>query len=326
LFGACLFFSGLPVAEHHLVTLLPFAAAMVVLALPRARWAGMALAVLYAACAFGWQTAAVAGLKRTGGVGPWSDGVVTLATRLMQDYGPLPKALGLPRKTQVKFLDWGFQQNIYVITDGGLHTREIIEGAVWPDEMREGGVFVFFAPGLRQMPAATTDFLAAVRDTAPITRRFQVSGRDGAPYAEAIEVVPDTLHQAVRTRLSTSDPQAADRLQGFYPIETGWRWSRPNFAITLDAPLLPGARAVRLSVDIYLPDAAARTLSGRIGAHTLQPETWRQAGRHNFTRDLPLDWLQQGPNRFEFTAEPPVRANDRELGVVVTGAALEALK
>src|SRR5207302_416055 len=86
------------VAEHHLVTLLPLAAAMTVLAaLAAPRWAAIAVGLIYAACCFQWQTAAVAGLKRTGGSGPWSDGVVTLATRLKHDYAPLPASLGLCR-------------------------------------------------------------------------------------------------------------------------------------------------------------------------------------------------------------------------------------
>jgi hypothetical protein len=317
LFGACLFFSGLPVAEHHLVTLLPFAAAMTVLAVPRVRWAAIALAVVYGACAFQWQTAAVAGLRRTGGVGPWSDGVVTLATRLMQQYPP---------PADITFLDWGFQRNIYAITGGRLHTREVLSNAIGMEQIREGGVFVFFAPGLRHMPAAAAAFTAALHDAAPMTRRFPVLGRDGAAYALVIEVIPNTLHQAAGTVLSTSDPQAADRLEGFYQIETGFRWSRPNFAITLDAPLLPGARAVRLSLEIYFPDSLTRTLSGRINGHAIQPETYRQAGRYTFTRDLPLDWLHQGPNRIEFSVDKSVHTSDRELGVVVVAAGLEALK
>jgi hypothetical protein len=341
LFGVCLFFSGLPVAEHHLVTLLPFAVAMVVLeSVAVNRWAAIALAVVYVACAFQWQTAAVSGLKRTGGAGQWSDGIVTLATRLKHDYAPLPKSAGLPQKTEIKFLDWGFQQNIYVITDGGLSTREIYGEATqqksgnnrsWTEELGDGGVFVFFAPGLRQMPMATTAFLTAVRDAAPLTRRFSIPRRDGGPYAEAVEVEPNTLHHGAGSRLSTADPVAVDRLDGFYQIETGWRWSKPSFAITLDAPLLAGARAVRLSLEVYLPDALVGsvgpvTLSGRINGHSLQPETYRQPGRFTFTREFPPGWLEQAQVRLEFAVDKSMRANDRELGIVVASTALDALK
>jgi hypothetical protein len=285
------------------------------------RWAAVALAVLYAGCAFQWQTAAVAGLKRTGGAGPWSDGVVTLASRLKHDYPRL--------KTDIRFLDWGFQQNIYVLTDGELRTREIIDKQTrpWTDEIRDGGVFVFFAPELRQMPAATNAFLAALHEAAPITRQFSIPRRDGEPYAEVIQVEPDTLHQASGTALSTADPKSGDRLEGFYQIENEWRWTQPSFAIRLDAPLLVGAGAVRLRVDVFVPEPRAPvTLSARIGNHALPPETFRRPGRFTYTRDLPPDWFEQGPNRIEFTVDKPLHAKDRELGIVVAGAALEAVK
>jgi 4-amino-4-deoxy-L-arabinose transferase-like glycosyltransferase len=201
LLALTLFSSGLTVAEHHLVALLPFAAAMTAVAcfalterFPRARWAVITLAIVYAACAFQWQTAAVAGLKKTGGVGVWSDGVVALGIRLESNY----------QRADIKFLDWGFQQNIYTITDGRLRTREIFGDATaersglnrpWMEELREGGVFVLFAPGLRQIPAATTAFLAALQEYSPVTRSFSVRQRDGEPYAEGIEVEPNTLSQ-----------------------------------------------------------------------------------------------------------------------------------
>jgi hypothetical protein len=164
-----------------------------------------------------------------------------------------------------------------------------------------------------------------------VTRRFSVARRDGAPYAEVVEVEPNTLHQASGSRLSTADPDAASRLDGFYQIETGWRWTRPNFAITLDAPLLVSARTVRLSMEVYLPESLIQqlgpvTLSARVNAQTLPSETYRQSGRFTFTRDIPPAWLQQGPVRIEFSVDKPLHANDRELGIVVANAALERVE
>jgi len=324
LFAACLFFSRLPVAEHHLVTLLPFAAALVVLAV-RIRWAAIALAVFYVGCAFYWQTAAVAGLKRTGGEGPWSDGVVKVATRLLQDPG-------VPQKTDINFLDWGFQQNIYVITQGRLKTHEVLSPATgWQEMLRAGGTFVYFAPELRQMPAATAAFLTALRSAAPLTRTLTVTTRDGAPYAEVIDVQADTLHRGAGGRLSTGDPQFADRLEGFYDIESGWRWTRPNFAISLDAPPVPGARAVRLSVALFLPEALIRplgpvTLSARINGHALQSQTFDREGGFTFMRDLPAAWVRPGRNRFDFSVDKSLHTPGRELGLVVTGAVLDAVE
>jgi hypothetical protein len=324
MFAACLFFSGLPIAEHHLVALLPFAAALIVLAgFPR--WPAVALAAFYAGCAFYWQTTAVTGLKRTGGEGPWSDGVVALAARLQQDARAVEKPL-------INFLDWGFQQNIYVLTEGQLPTQEVLSANTpWADLLRRGGTFVYFAPELRQVPAPTKAFLAALREAAPATRIFSVPGRDGAAYASVVDVQPDTLHRGAGTRLSTGDPQAADRLEGFYQIEQGWRWARQNFAITLNAPAAGNVRAVRLSLDLFLPDTLINalgpvTLAASANGHAIRPETFSKTGTFTFARDLPPSWLQPGPNRIEFALDKSMHARERELGLVVTAASLDALE
>jgi hypothetical protein len=331
LFGATLFSSGLMVSEHHLVALLPFAAAMTAVACfaaierwPRARCGIIAFAVVYAVCAFLWQTAAVAGLKKTGGVGVWSDGVVALATRLEANYA----------KSDIKFLDWGFQQNIYTITDGRLPTREIFGDATaersglnrpWMEELRDGGLFVMFAPGLQQIPAATTAFQAALQEYGPVTHRFSVSQRDGAPYAEAIEVEPNTLSQRKGARISTANPRYGDRLEGFHEIEEGrWRWSKRNFAITFDAP---AEAAARLNLEIYVPDSVVKLgpvkLTAQMGGHTLPPETYRAPGSFVYARDIPEGWLKPGPVRVEFALDKALTVDDRELGLVVVSAALE---
>ena len=209
LFAAALFLSNLMIAEHHLVALVPFAAVMTVMALPN-RWPAWVLGALYAGCAFYWQTAAIAGLKTTGGVGPWSDGVVALATRLEQSY---------PNRT-IKILDWGLQYNLYTITGARLRTVEIFGAPrAGMDELRQGGVFLYFAPNARQMPQTTDEFLAALAEGAPVTRRISIPQRDGTPWAEVLEVEPNTLHQGGASKISAADTRFADHLEGFYDVE-----------------------------------------------------------------------------------------------------------
>src|SRR5262249_27864259 len=84
--GAFLFLSAMPVAEHHLVTLVPLAALVVAFAiLPIAaqhswgRRCAWALAIVYFGSAIYWQAAAVRGLRRSGGTGQWSDAVFALS-------------------------------------------------------------------------------------------------------------------------------------------------------------------------------------------------------------------------------------------------------
>jgi hypothetical protein len=324
LFAAALFLSSLPVSEHHLVALVPFGAAMTVMAAPT-RWPGWVMGILYAACAFQWQTAAIAGLRTTGGVGPWSDGLVRVATHLEQNY---------PKRT-IKILDWGLQNNLYVLTDGRLHTVEIYgeDGKRdWMEELRAGGVFLYFAPNARQMPATTLAFLTALGEASPITRRASIAQRDGAPLAEVLEVEPNTLHQGGGTRIAMGAPAFADRLEGFYEIEEGrWRWSKRNFAIRFDPPVRRGVAMARLSLEVYLPEAFLQnlgpvTLSARVNGHAPKPEVYGQAGSYTFTRDLPLDWLPDGPVQVEFAVDKAFNADGREVGIVVVGASLESVK
>jgi hypothetical protein len=321
-FSAAMFSSNHMVAEHQQVAQLPFAAATAVIAAP-ARWPFWVLGVLYAACAFQWQTAAIAGLKTTGGVGPWSDGVVSLATRLEQDY----------RDRTIKILDWGLQYNLYTITDARLRTVEMIGARrPWMDELREGGVFLYFAPAARQMPETTNAFLAALAEASPVTRRISIPQRDGAPWAEILEVDPNTLHQGGGSRIPLGDSAFADRLEGFYAIEEGrWRWSQRDFAIRFDPPVLRGATSARLSLEMYLPDLIAQklgpvTLSARVNGHPTRPELYRQPGSSTFTRDLPAVWLGTGPVRVEFSVDKTLNADQREVGIVVVSASLDPVK
>jgi hypothetical protein len=251
--------------------------------------------------------------------------VVTLGTRLEQTY---------PNRT-IKILDWGLQYNLYTITDGRLKTVETFADGPrrdWMEELRQGGVFLYFAPGARQMPETTNAFLAALAEGSPVARRMSVKQRDGAPWAEVLEVEPNTLHQGGGARISAANPAHADRLEGFYEIEEGrWRWTKRHFAITFHAPVLKGAAAARLSLEVYVPDVLIQKLgqvklSGRVNGKDIRPEVYREPGSFTFARDLPAEWLAAGPVRVEFTAEKGLQADDREVGVVVVGASLEAVQ
>ena len=140
---AAFFYTSLPIGEHHLMTLMPIAAMVVVLG-----WQRMApphvlvtiiFAGIYAGSAIYWDAQALEGLRRTGGVGPWSDAIYTLAQRL-----------DFPGR-EIKVLDWGLQNSIYVLSDGRVRTRELFWDSTvdhtdwngpWIEEIRHGGVFL----------------------------------------------------------------------------------------------------------------------------------------------------------------------------------------
>jgi hypothetical protein len=121
------------------------------------------------------------------------------------------------------------------------------------------------------------------------------------------------------------------QLEGFYALEQGrFRWTRQNFAVTFDKLNRPGAGTTRLALSLYIPESTIQKLgplrlSARLGDHGLAAATYRQSGGYMFERDVPTEWLTDGPSRFEFALDksiPPTAADQRELGIVVNDVQL----
>jgi hypothetical protein len=341
-FAAILFFARVNLSEHHLIELLPFAAVLTVLAstlMIRQRLGAVllaAFAMLYMGCALFWQYSAMRGLRTTGGVGPWSDGIAPLSQYLEQQY---------PSR-EVQILDWGLEYNLFVLTGGKLHTREVYEEATekqstrhrpWIEEIRDGGVYLLNGPENRQFPIASSGFLHAIEEGRPIARWHAIKQRNGALFAQIVEIEANTLGQGSTPQatsvftLSTGDERFANQLEGFHKIEEGgWRWTKREFSITLNAPDSSGGGSARLSVDLYIPapviqKLGAVTLRARLGSHQLAPETYRQEGQFTYVSDLDVSWLTAGPNRFDFALDkslPPNPPEERELGIIVQRATL----
>jgi hypothetical protein len=321
--GLFLFLTKQPVSEHHLVALSPLAVIVVVMACSilqeQFRWGrgvSSGLAAVYLTSVFYWQVATIDGLHRTGGVGAWSDGVYTLARQLPQKYGT----------QEIKILDWGLENNLYVLTDTKLHTREIYSDDAhgpWIDEIRRGGVFLLNGPENRQFPEVSEAFLKTLTDTRPTMQRFTVPQRSGVTFAEVIDIQADTLRPALQVRALFTP----EKLEGFYPVEPGgWRWTKGQFAVTFAGP-----DAARLILQLYVPDASiqklgAITLTARLGDHEFAPEIFRRSGQYAFERDVPAGWMKAGGNRFDFALDKslaPSAQDARELGIVVVSASLE---
>lgn len=341
------FLSGLQVAEHHLITLLPIAVAVVLTAgwiLLEERWriakaAIVVAAFVYVSSALFWQFNALSGLARTGGVGVWSDAVFALTERLATDF---PK-----REPQI--LDWGLQNSIYVLSDGRIRTREIYGSASletsdakqpWIEEIRKGGLFILNGPENRQFPNPSVGFLRALAAGRPSFRRYLIPQRSGGTYAEIIDVRPDTLGAQdpdqlgpeLSARLKADDAQFSSQSTGFYAVEQdGWRWTKKEFSVLLEAFRAPVGGTAKLVVQVNVPKPCSEklgpiTLSVRVGGHVLQAKTLTDPGDYTVTWPLKAGWLQPGANRFEFHLDkslPPTAADARELGIVFVSAGLE---
>jgi hypothetical protein len=341
--GAFFFLSEIIVAEHHLIVLMPLAAIVTVLGLssiveyPWGKRVVAALAVAYLGSTLYWQTAAIRGIGKSGGVGQWSDADFALADYLQQKY-----------PTQdIKILDWGLQNNLYVLTDGSIHSREIYGDVTssadprWAGEIRRGGIFLMNGPANRQFPAASVGFLETLAVARPVMRRFAVPQRSGVPYAIIYEIDPNTVQDStnavsnvdgIGSKVLTGDPRFAKQLEGFNQIEPGgWRWSTREFSVTLRAPDGSPQAGARLALQLFVPESTIRklgpiTLTARIGDAQLGSETYTHEGEYTFARNLEPGWLKAGANRVAFSLDKCVRPgpeDGRELGIVVSSASLD---
>jgi hypothetical protein len=172
----------LPVAEHHLIALVPLAICIVVLALAHFRRLGIAVAAIYFSCALYTQFRTVEGLAETGGTGPWSDAIFPLTDYLEQLYSA---------DQEIKVIDWGLQNSIYVLSDGRVRTREVLDANHdWAFDIAHGGVFLMNGPENRQIPAPTEAFLKALEAVHPKAKRMAVRQRNGARFAEIVDIPP----------------------------------------------------------------------------------------------------------------------------------------
>ncbi|MBK5291310.1 MAG: glycosyltransferase family 39 protein [Acidobacteriia bacterium] len=374
--AAILVSTRMSVSQHHLVVLVPLAAFLTVLALLRLcdvpgpqravpaldapgqqpastperapfrgllprrifRWFAAALGLVYLCIALYWQAAAVQGIAATGGVGQWSDGIDHLSALLRNKY---------PER-EVKILDWGLQNNLFVLSNAKLRTREIYgnattrrseRGRSWEQEVEEGGVFLFNGPENRNFPDATQGFLAAMERMRPVVHRHAVRQGNGSVYAEVVEIEPGTpaapqpprvFTGKATSRIRMADPAAEAQLEGFHAPEQGsWRWTGCGFSVSL-APPEPSAGA-RLVLDLTVPEPSLRqlgpiTLSARLGDRDLGSQTYPTAGNYTFVRRLDGAWLHKDANTIAFQLNrclPPSERDGRELGLVIRGVALE---
>jgi len=329
-----LFSSRLPVAEHHLVTALPLVAMAVAAAgnllagrYRRARAALAVLAAIYAGVAVCWQVGAAAGIRATGGTGQWSDAIVAVAQELEHSYAG----------RDVKIADWGLQNNLYVITDGRVRSREIYPNAqsapdpagFWREELNDGGLYLANGPENAQMKEVAAAFAAEVarRGLKPVKTFVERGGRTYAllydvPPGRAEPLAPapsGTLESTIEMR----DPARESQLVGFHQIEQGsYRWSRRRFAIALKAP----EGRSRLVVELYIPEDVVRrlgplTLSAAAGGRKLEPQTFTTPGKFRFEREIRS---VGGPLTVSFELDKAYiePGEGRELGVVVSSAGL----
>jgi hypothetical protein len=199
-----MFSSRLRIAQHHLITVVPVAAIVVSLAIQRLialRRAAMALAVLialvYGASALYWDAAAMRGIGRTEGVDMWSGAIYSVNQYLRTNH----------QGREISILDWGFQNNLYVLSDAKVKSRELFWGATrehailgrsWTEAVLEGGVFLTGSGTNVHFPEASEGFLSALAASHRPYSVVEFRQKGGAGYAQLIEILPSPSKPGTR--------------------------------------------------------------------------------------------------------------------------------
>lgn len=190
--------SRLHIQQHHHVAVLPLAfSAATILGIEwaeRSRAARLALA----ACAVGlvvlfvgWDLRIDQGIRQTGGRRVFSGAI--------EDVARYVTSRGIP-PDRLKILDWGFQNNLYVLSGGRVYGTELFggpskavsrRGLSWEDEIRDGGAFLLFE---FSMGPPLSDAAAGFRETLAThpgpDREQRFVEKSGIPYARILEFEP----------------------------------------------------------------------------------------------------------------------------------------
>lgn len=121
-------------------------------------------------------------------------------------------------------------------------------------------------------------------------------------------------------------------LDGFHAREPGgWRWTGPEFTVTLAVPEEARGREARLEMEFVIPDAAAAAMQGVTIAAEVEGgklEPWRApgAGRHTAVFRVPAELTRDealiADFRLDRFLQPP--GDQRRLGVIPVRFRLEA--
>lgn len=133
---------------------------------------------------------------------------------------------------------------------------------------------------------------------------------------------PEPLHSSIDAASPADEGQLLD---GFHaPEPAGWRWSSPQFTVTLGVPENLRGKDARIEFEFLIPDVAARELEGlvitaRVDDHELP--AWRShgAGAQTAVFPVPAALLKEDGIIVDFALDrfiPPRAPETRRLGVI----------
>jgi len=129
------------------------------------------------------------------------------------------------------------------------------------------------------------------------------------------------------------DATASQLLRGFHGVEfNSWRWTSADFTIAFRTPEHADRNGAWLSLKLTVPEASLKklgsiTLSAKIGGAAVGSETFTTSGNHEFRAEAPASAFKKETTEVNFSLDkslPPNATDPRQLGVIVTSAALVA--
>lgn len=131
--------------------------------------------------------------------------------------------------------------------------------------------------------------------------------------------------------IKTADLTKSNQLlSGFWQVEGSWRWTAREFSLALRPPDGADTRGATVQLTLYLPDSQLKalgpmTLTGFVDGKPLGSQTFTTGGVQVYSREVPKEALATNilPMQFSFDkAASPLTTDGRELGAVLSGAAL----
>ncbi|MFZ5926946.1 MAG: hypothetical protein ACOYX1_05815 [Acidobacteriota bacterium] len=142
------------------------------------------------------------------------------------------------------------------------------------------------------------------------------------PHPELTVEEPEPLRDSIDVLNPADEGQLLD---GFYSREpAGWRWSAPQFTITLGVPETLRGRDARIEFEMVIPEAGAADLAGltitaKSGDHELGQWKAPGAGTHTAVFPVPAALLGEEGIVVDFALDrfiAPRGGESRRLGVI----------
>ncbi len=135
----------------------------------------------------------------------------------------------------------------------------------------------------------------------------------------------------IASAIRTGEPKHAVQLiKGFHEVESGWRWTRGQFAVTLRVPQGAAAKGGEFALAMTVPEtvfqkAGTPTLSCAVAGTALEPESYAKSGDYTYKRAVPAAALSAEAVTVECSLSKFIASGvleERELGVIAHSAAL----